>query len=66
MKRCGADYSQISALIDERRADYMQAVEKSMEASEQYGNGEIGIDELSQINSTVSYICVALCCGEGI
>lgn len=32
----GADYSQISALIDERRADYMQAVQKSMEASEQY------------------------------
>ncbi|MFQ8902888.1 MAG: hypothetical protein ACLR7D_14495 [Lachnospira eligens] len=54
LKRAGADYSQISALIDERRADYMQAVEKSMEASEQYGNGEIGIDELSQINSTVS------------
>lgn len=25
-----------------------------MEASEQYENGEIGIDELSQINSTVS------------
>ena len=32
----------------------MQAVQKSMEASEQYENGEIGIDELSQINSTVS------------
>ena len=54
LEKGGADYSQISALIDERRADYMQAVEKSMEASEQYGNGEIGIDELSQINSTVS------------
>ena len=44
LEKGGADYSQISALIDERRADYMQAVEKSMEASEQYGNGEIGID----------------------
>ena len=54
LEKGGADYSQISALIDERRADYMQAVEKSMEASEQYENGEIGIDELSQINSTVS------------
>ena len=54
LEKGGADYSQISALIDERRADYMQAVQKSMEASEQYENGEIGIDELSQINSTVS------------
>ena len=54
LEKGGADYSQISALIDERRADYMQAVEKSMEASEQYENGEIEIDELSQINSTVS------------
>ena len=54
LEKGGADYSQISALIDERRADYMQAVEKSMEAVEQYENGEIEIDELSQINSTVS------------
>lgn len=44
LEKGGADYSQISALIDERRADYMQAVQKSMEASEQYENGEIGID----------------------
>ncbi len=41
LEKGGADYSQISALIDERRADYMQAVQKSMEASEQYENGEI-------------------------
>ena len=54
IEKGGADYSQITALIDERRADYMQAVQKSMEASEQYENGEIGIDELSDINSTVS------------
>lgn len=54
LEKGGADYSQIFALIDERRADYMQAVEKSMEAAEQYENGEIEIDELSQINSTVS------------
>lgn len=36
IEKGGADYSQITALIDERRADYMQAVQKSMEASEQY------------------------------
>ena len=41
LEKGGADYSQISALIDERRADYMQAVQKSMEASEQYENGEM-------------------------
>lgn len=28
LEKGGADYSQISALIDERRADYMQAVQK--------------------------------------
>ena len=31
LEKGGADYSQISALIDERRADYMQAVEKRIQ-----------------------------------
>lgn len=61
MKQCdriylesgGADYSQIEELVNGRKNDYVNAVEKAAEAATKYEGGELEPEELSKINAEV-------------
>ena len=61
MKQCdriylesgGADYSQIEELVNGRKNDYVNAVEKAAEAAAKYEGGELEPEELSKINAEV-------------
>lgn len=53
LEKGGADYSQITAMVQERKDDYIGAVQLADEASVKYENGEISMEDFSEINSAV-------------
>lgn len=53
LEKGGADYSQITEMIQERKDDYIGAVQLADEASVKYENGEISMEDFSEINSAV-------------
>lgn len=74
MKQCdriylesgGADYSQIEELVNGRKNDYVNAVEKAAEAAAKYEGGELEPEELSKINAEDLCICVKVFFCKGV
>jgi hypothetical protein len=56
----GSDYTYISDYVEEKQADYRNALEKMTEAAQQYENGEIDINAYSEAVNAVTYQSAAL------